>query len=341
MRTKYILGLFVMAGLGLAPLAHADEAPSTTVSGLMFLDLTDMTTQSNGTDVDPTGYGLDVKRFYIGINHVFDDTWSANFVTDFNYSAITGETQLFAKKAYLQQHLSDQATLRYGAAEMPWIPYTEGIYGYRFVEKTMLDRLGFGNTVDWGVHFLGKNGSFNYAASVVNGGGYKNPGRSKSMDGEARVGFAPVDGLTLAVGLYSGKLGQDTEATPAVHTASRADFLVAWKADGLTLGAEYFTADDFTKAAVSTPVSDKADGYSLFGSYDFRDTAYSVFARYDHAKPSKDVTPAATDKYFNTGFAWRSSPAISWALAYKQDKLDNGPAEAKITEFGIWAQVKF
>src|SRR6185503_7638094 len=116
------------------------------------------------------------------------------------------ETQVFVKKAYVQAHFSDTATLRAGAADMPWIPFVEGIYGYRFVEKTLLDRLKFGSTVDWGAHGFGHSdgGSVNYAASIVNGGGFRNPGRSKGMDVEARLGFVPVDGLTLAVGGYSG-----------------------------------------------------------------------------------------------------------------------------------------
>ena len=320
---------------------QADEAPSTSVGGLMFVDLTGIRAQDNGSDVDPTGYGVDVKRFYITVIHSFDDTWSANFTTDFNYTSATGETQLFAKKAYLQQHISDAATLRYGAAEMPWIPYVEGFYGYRFVEKTLDDRLGMGNTVDWGVHFLGHAGRANYAASIVNGGSYKNPSRSKAMDGEGRVGFSPVDGLTLALGYYTGKLGQDTETVPAANTASRADFLAVWKASGVTAGAEWFNADNFSKAAITGPAGDKADGYSLFGSYDFPDTAWSLFARYDSAKPSKDLAPAEKDKYWNLGFAWKISGNLTWALAYKREELSNTGGELKNEELGIWGQVKF
>jgi hypothetical protein len=338
---RYSLIAALIAGFLACGQARAEEPAATSVSGIMFLDMTDMTTKANGTDVDPTGYGLDVKRFYIGVNHVFDETWSVGFTTDFNYSSTTGETQLFAKKAYLQQRFSDAATLRYGAAEMPWIPYVESFYGYRFVEKTMLDRLALGNTVDWGVHFLGHTDSINYAASVVNGGGYKNPSRSKGMDEEARVGFSPVNGLTFAFGYYTGKLGQDTEAVPAVHTASRTDFLGVWKADGVTAGVEYFTADNFSKALITAPATDKADGYSVFGSYDFGDTGYSVFARYDNAKPSKNVAPAERDKYYNAGFAWKSNPSLTWAAAYKHETLSNTGTELKADEFGIWAQVKF
>lgn len=338
---RHLLLCAAIAACCAGGVAQADDSPATNVSGLMFVDMTNVATQNNGKDVDPTGYGLDVKRFYIGITHTFDQTWSANFTTDFNYSATTGETQLFAKKAYLQQHFSDSANLRYGAAEMPWIPYAEGFYGYRFVEKTLVDRLGFGNTVDWGVHFLGHMDSVSYAASVVNGGGFKNPSRSKSMDEEGRVGFSPVEGLTLALGYYDGKLGQDTEATPALNTASRVDALGVWKASGVTVGAEYFTADNFSKAAITTTATDKADGYSVFGSYDFGDTGYSVFGRYDSAKPSKDIAPSEQDKYYNAGFAWKSDNNITWAVAYKADKLDNGAKEAKMDEIGVWALVKF
>lgn len=134
---------------------------------------------------------------------------------------------------------------------------------------------------------------------------------------------------------------EDTEAAPAVNTASRVDVLGAWKANGLTVGAEYFTADNFTKAAVTTPVTDKADGYSVFGSYDIGDSGYSLFASYDTAKPGKDVAPSERDKYYNAGFVWKSNDNIIWALAYKADKLDNGANETKTDEVGVWAQLKF
>ncbi|HEX7965482.1 MAG TPA: carbohydrate porin [Gammaproteobacteria bacterium] len=351
---RSLLALSVGAALA-ASAARADGTGDTTLSGLMFVDMTDIQTQKNGADVDPDGFGLDVKRFYFGVNHAFDETWSATLITDFDLPKLSvsgkdstgatvsstgtaSETQVFIKKAYLQGHFSDAATLRVGSADMPWIPFVENIYGYRFVEKTLLDRLKFGNTVDWGAHGFGRSGGVNYAASLVNGGGFKNPGRSKGMDVEARLGFMPVDGLTLAMGGYSGKLGQDTDAVPAQHTASRVDAMAAWKASGLTVGGEYFSADNYTTVLSAAP--DKADGWSLFGSYDLT-SDHSVFARYDRAKTSKDLNPSLTDTYYHAGFAWRSSPNLTWALAYKSDKLADNATELKTQEFGVWAQIKF
>ena len=355
-RKLLILALLTGATLA-APQAPAANPGDTALGGLMFVDFTDINTRKNGTDVDPDGYGLDVKRFYFIVNHSFDETWSTTFIADFNLPKFTAtgkdstgatvtstgtapETQIFVKKAYLQGHFDDAATLRVGSADMPWILYVESFYGYRFVENTLVDRLKFGNTADWGVHFLGQNGagSANYAVSVVNGGGFRNPSRSKGMDVEGRIGFLPVDGLAIAFGAYNGKLGQDTDATPARHTASREDLMLAWKASGLTVGGEYFSADNFT--TVTSAAADKASGYSLFGSYDLPQ-GYSVFGRYDRAKTSKDLDPSLEDTYYNAGVAWKQSPNIIWALAYKSDKLADNVTELKTREFGVWAQVKF
>ena len=93
-------------------------ADSTRVSGTMFVDMTNIGQTSNGQKTDASGTGLDVKRFYLSIDHKFDDVWSANLTTDFNYVGNDGETRLFVKKAYVQGVFSKLATLRVGSAAM-------------------------------------------------------------------------------------------------------------------------------------------------------------------------------------------------------------------------------
>ena len=374
MRNKNLLVAMAVSAALAAPLAaHADNAGDTTVGGVMFVDMTSVSTKQDAStgnaDKDPNGFGLDVKRFYFVVNHTFDDVWSANLTTDFNFASyknscsVTGgnvgetcsvttttpETQLFVKKAYLQGKFDPMAVLRIGSSDMPWIPFVEGVYGYRFVENTLIDRTGFGNSADWGVNLNGGNSNVNYSLSVVNGGGYKNPSRSKGMDEEGRLAFTPMDGsLILAVGLYSGKRGKDTEAAPAVNTASRTDLLAAWKDSGLTVGAEWFSADKWND--VSTPSGSpttKSDGTSFFASYDFPGTDYSVFGRFDTVKPTKDTDSSQKDQYSNIGFAWKTNKNITWAVAYKTDKvtdnlkLGNTTDDLKTDEFGVWAQIKF
>lgn len=340
MRNKYLKTALLAGVTCLAVQARADNgwADNTSLGGKMYVDFTHINSQQDGADVDPNGLGLDVKRFYIGVDHRFDDMWTMDFTTDFNYSGSDKETQVFVKKAFVQAHWSDAANLRLGSADMPWIPFVESVYGYRFVENTLIDRLHFGNSADWGAHFLGRSGMANYAVSLVNGGGYKNPGRSKGMDVEGRVAFTPVDHLVLALGAYSGKRGQDTEAAPAQHTTSRMDALAAYKTTAFTLGAEYFSANNWT--SVASPVSDKANGYSLFGNYNITPDV-AVFARYDSAKPNKDTNPSLEDTYYNAGISFKSNQQITWALAWKHETLADNVNELKHDEIGVWAQIAF
>lgn len=313
-------------------------ADSTKVSGTLFVDFTNMNQTHHGAKTDASGTGLDVKRFYLSIDHKFSDIWSANLTTDFNYVGDDGETQLFVKKAYVQGAFSKLATLRVGSANMPWIPFVEDWYGFRFVENTLIDRLHFGNSADWGAHLLGDNGKFDYQVSAVNGGGYKNPSRSNHIDFAARVGWQPVKGLMFAVGGYDGALGQDTQSAPALHSARRYDALAAWNRNGLRLGAEWFRANNWKN--VTTPRTDSAAGWSTWGSYDF--ARLSAFARYDRVRPSRQLDPNLRDIYWNAGVAFPVTTGVKVAVAYKDEHVRNHASiDIHSRELGAWAEVKF
>ena len=316
----------------------ATWANDTKISGTMFVDMTNIDQTSSGRKTDASGTGLDVKRFYLSIDHKFNDIWSANLTTDFNYVSNDGETQLFVKKAYVQGAFDKLATVRVGSANMAWIPFVEDWYGYRFVENTLVDRMKYGNSADWGVHLFGDNGMFNYQVSAVNGGGYKNPSRSDHVDFEGRVGLQPVQGLMFAVGAYDGDLGKDTQTVSTLHSARRYDAMAAWNRDALRLGAEWFKADNWKN--LTTPATDTASGYSVWGSYDF--SAASLFARYDQVKPSKDLDPSLKDTYWNAGVAVPITKGVKVAIAYKDERLRNDTStDTHTREIGAWGEVKF
>lgn len=351
----------VMAIMGLLSFsALADsgtQAGSTKLSGKAYFDLTHIEQKSDSSKVDPTGFGVDVKRFYLTVDHVFNDMWSADLTTDFNYVSADGETQFFVKKAYVQAKFSDAAKLRAGSSDLPWVPYVENLYGYRYVENSLIDRLKFGTSADWGLHAGGKlaDGMVSYAVSAINGNGYKNPSRSKTVDISGRIGIEPIEGLNLAAGYYSGKLGQDTQGGPSTRTASRWDMVAAYVNPMYRVGAEYFSADDWksgnNNAVLSANPSDKADGYSLWGSVVPMEKV-SLFARYDHAKPNKDTNSSLKDTYYNVGVAYQAYKNVDFALVYKHEKVDNGSIstsngtiggtnDGSYNEIGVWTQVKF
>jgi hypothetical protein len=297
-------------------------ADDTSISGRMYYNLSNVDDKKDGSKITPSGTGFDIKRFYVGIDHKFNDVFSANVTTDFNYVSADSETQVFIKKAYLQAKFSDALVVRAGSADLPWVPFVEDLYGYRYIENTLIDRTKFGTSADWGVHASGKfaDGIINYAVSVVDGAGYKAPLRSKGMDVEGRIS-AKYDDFTVGVGGYEGKLGKSNEGVVTHHTAERFDAVAAYTPKKYRIGVEYFSAKNWNN--VTTVGTDSSNGYSVFGSYSFTDKV-GVFGRYDWVKPNDDTNSALKDHYFNVGISYTPVKIIDIALVYKRDKADNG-----------------
>src|SRR3954453_11760893 len=92
---------------------------NTTVSGKAFLnvsnihqtstDLAGVTTQNaqNGTQTE-------LKRFYLGVDHKFNNSFSANITTDFRYNGngTSKDVLIYVKKAYLQASLNPAFNVR-------------------------------------------------------------------------------------------------------------------------------------------------------------------------------------------------------------------------------------
>jgi len=299
---------------------------STKISGRMYYDITNITNKNNGTNASYNGTSFDIKRFYVGIDHDFDKTFSANVTTDFTYDSAVGASQIYLKKAYLQAKLDDAFIVRVGSADLPWIPFAEDVYGYRFIENTVADRTKFGTSADWGVHVLGKlpGGIFSYQVSAVSGVGYKKAGstafRAEQPDVEGRVS-ADYMGFTLAVGGYWGKLGAMHSDT-TYHDATRFNALAAYKFEGLKIGVEYFAASNWTQ--VKSATSSRGWGVSPFASYDFT-PEWSVFGRYDYVKPYSDAARTNfKNDYFNVGVKYTPVKIVDFALVYKHDAGMNG-----------------
>ena len=315
----------------------------TTLSGRMYYDVTDIDDSSQGIKTDKSGFAFDIKRFYLGVNHTFSDTWSMNLTTDFQYSAAISSTEIYLKKAYVQYKYSDAFVVRAGATDLPWVPFAENSYGMRYVENTLTDRLKFGTSADWGVHVSGKlaGGSLEYAVAALNGNGYKNPSRSKGLDFEGRLSFAPTDKIVVGTGVYSGTLGKQKQTVNALHTANRVDFLAAYASGNTRFGVEYFQARNWNN--VLTLASDKASGWSLWGSVGLTSGGITLFGRYDQTDLSKSLDPSLQDTYYNLGIEFPITKGVKLATVYKHSDQNNDTLsrDLETNEFGVWGEFRF
>jgi len=327
--------------------------PATKIQGRFYGDITSKDNRrDDGVSSSDSGFGVDVKRFYFTVTHQVDETWSAQFQSDIGDFG-TKRYDVFVKKAYLQGRFSDAATLRVGSADMAWIPFAEKMYTRRYFEQTQPDSLGFGTSADWGLHLLGKlaSGLVAYQVSAVNGGGYSDPTRSESVDFEGRVSIEPIQGLTFAVGGYTGKLGKETKENPAEHTAERLNALANFQADRFQIGGEYYQTKNWT--TVTSENEDESDGFSIWGDFDVTDSI-AVFGRYDQGNPSKTLAPEKELTYYNLGVEKEFNKVFSAALAWKHAetrgggvKTGNGTIgdgvelDGKYDEYGVWLVYNF
>ena len=425
---KHLITAAVLAGCAAATSAYAvDIGENTTVGGQAFFDFSNISQtqgQTNGTDplVAPSGTGFDVKRFYLIVDHTFNDVFSADLTTDAQYASnttvVTGATvtctggakptgttcptgssvasitpgttslntggsatEVMIKYFYLTAKLNDAFSIRAGAYNMPWTQYVDGVTGYRWVEKSVGDRLSLAATSDWGVNVSGSfiNNLVAYSASVVNGGGYKNPTRTKYVDFEGRLTSKPFQWLDVGVGYYNGHLGQVTVTTEnyPTNTASRWDGFVSFNYAGFRLSGEYIDAKNYKTVnsvtagvfgtqdvVASSPTavlnSDAAKGYSLLASYAFNST-WNVFTRYDSVNLSENVLPNLQDRFFDVGIDYKALKSLDLALVYKLENVYDGAAtigsadgngsytiggataatDGRFREIGLYAQYKF
>ena len=322
----------------------------TRVGGIVFADVSHISQKTPGavaatsTAAASNGYpgvngnSIDIKRAYLIFEHTFDKVYSANVTTDLIYDGTARSTQLFLKKAYLQARYSDALVIRAGNMELPWVPFVEGVEGYRFVENALIDRIKYGTTTDASLNISGqlpvRGLKLGYSVSALDGSGFKMPGngtsnRARTLDVEGRFN-ATLGPVTAAVGGYSGNLGRNSQGAAYNHTVSRVNALLAYATPAFRVGVEYVRVRNYTGVTTVAPVKAQGEGYSAFGSVRLGDH-FNLFGRYDAVKPEVDVASSSTrgnsatrDAYWNFGLDYQPIPAIDIALVYKHERVTGG-----------------
>jgi hypothetical protein len=374
--------LTALLGAALAAVASPGAwAGETTLAGTIFTDITHRENKDDATGATDSrsGFGIDLTRFYSTVIYKHDDRWSANFTADVCDKVNVGGTksarcEVFIKKAYVQGHFSDPVNFRLGAADMAWIPYVEADNKYRYVEPMLADRFSFGTSTDWGLHFYGRTGIFNYQVSVVNGGTYTEASnfRSKGVDFEARLAVEPMAGLKIAVGGYTGRRGQELDTRPAntrYQDAQRLDAMVSYSDPGghFRVGGELMQANDWNSVIVPTPPnpagsrskSDEAEGYSAWVAVPVTPKV-EIFGRYDNLDFNKKFgelhdanqgKPGPEAIYYHAGVQLALNSAYVASIAYKHLDVDHGRVAGvgssniarggELDEVGVWMQFKW
>jgi hypothetical protein len=88
-KSSLVLGV-AAAAFAMVAIVSGASAQDTKISGRMYADFTNIDKTVDGVEADPSGTGFDIKRLYIGIDHSFNDMFSANVTTLFTPPLQTG-----------------------------------------------------------------------------------------------------------------------------------------------------------------------------------------------------------------------------------------------------------
>ena len=268
-----------------APPAAAPAFPKTTIGGRVYADATSKENKDEGTDIKSadSGVGIDVKRFYFTVNHDFNSTWTAQFQSDIGDRGPGATTCSSRRPTSSSSSTTPRSSVSARRTPLGY-PSSRGSRASATSSRRS-PTASVSATPPSGACTSSARRSDNklgYAFTIGNGKGYSNPTRTKSVDFEGRVSLEPIKGLTFAVGGYSGNRGNDTDATPALHTATRFNALANWVIGPVKVGGEYFTADNWNQTT-KVP-EDTSDGYSGW-------LQFTVDPRLDGVRPLRQHQP--------------------------------------------------
>lgn len=124
--------------------------------------------------------GFNIRRFYLGYKYDFSEKFSAKLMFEGNDANLltNGKRSVNIKYAYFKwKNIFKGSDLIVGAQSTPtWSRFTEKIWGYRSVEKTILDYWKQGISNDLGISLTGKlnqSGTVHYNLMIGNGSAQK------------------------------------------------------------------------------------------------------------------------------------------------------------------------
>jgi hypothetical protein len=286
-----------------------------------------------------------LRRIYFTYDNDISDQFTTRFRLEADQAAATsaptssgdvlpsGKVAVFVKDAYLMwKNVFSGSNLLFGVQPTPAYDVSEAAWGYRSLEKTIMDLRGIVSSRDLGISLKGKitgDGMINYWAMFANGSG-NNVETDKYKRYYAHIQIKPVTNLqaTLYVDYkdMANILNSYTKSTVSNSAVTTALFLGYSEPFSYNIGVEAFlqSTSNALKDTVAKSFSSKSTmGFSLFGSYNII-PELAIVARYDNFNPSTDdkgkdpvaVTAAVANgnlsrNYVIAGLSWKVDKNVS------------------------------
>lgn len=315
---RMLLVLFITA-VGLQSLVLAQDKLK--ISGLMYSEYFYNIDNSAITKKDVNGFQF--RRIYFTTDFTVADNFDARFRLESDQSANSntagGKLGVMVKDAYLKwKGVFPGADLIIGISPTPAFDVSEAAWGYRSLEKTILDLNGIIPSRDFGIDLKGRltdNGQVNYWFKYAN-----NSGNAPETDKYKRYSA-----------LFQFKLTENIQATIHADYAAKVDkfdsfdkqsksnnqfvgsvFLGYKQKEQYAVGVEAFTRtiqNNFAKTSVEALQNQSSIGYSIWAWGTLSETLKLV-GRFDNYDPNTNNAADGTS-FLMAGLDYKAAKNVS------------------------------
>jgi hypothetical protein len=289
--------------------------------------------------------GFQFRRIYFAYDNDISETFTSRFRLEADQVSNTsdGKFGVAVKDAYLRwKNVFSGSDLIFGLSPTPAFDISEAAWGYRSLEKTIMDLRGIVGSRDLGVALRGKlteDGMFNYWVMIANNAGQR-PEGDKFKRYYLNIQIKPAKNLQITVyGDYASKAeitDPYSTATPRA-TVSNSVFttaaFVGYKEPGkFNLGVEGFMASTAHGFNDGTSLKSKNGiGLTLYASVNVQDNL-ALVGRYDLYDPNTDSNSKGDMlNYFLIGLDCKPDKNVSiipnvQIETYEKSSVPNAPS---------------
>lgn len=271
--------------------------------------------------------GIQFRRIYLTYDYKISETFSSRVRLEMDSDALTsnGKISPFVKDAYLKWNdIFPGSDLIAGIQPTPAFQISESYWGYRSLNKTILDLRGFVSSRDIAVSLKGRFSSsdiLQYWIMFGNSSGNR-PETNKYKRIYAHLNYHPIENMNITVygdikfqprindpNNQDNKIGNNSITTSLfIGYREKGKFSTGVKGFFNTVQNEIF---EMPVSGVIPVENANAFGISIFGSYEFSELI-GIVARYDYFDPlTGSGNEGNSRNFFVGGFSYNPHPDVS------------------------------
>jgi hypothetical protein len=275
-------------------------------SGLMFGDLYYNANAINPANKDVNGWQF--RRIYVTTDYTISDNFSSRFRLEADQTALASNNKIspIVKDAWLKwKNIFSGSDLIAGISSTPAYDVSEVVWGYRSLEKTIMDLYGIAPSKDLGIDLKGKfdeKGVFNYWVKLGNNSG-NSPESNKYKRYYGLLEFKPSDNFLFTLygdfASYAQKTDPFDGLTKNNSAIVTAGFINYKQGNAFSLGLEGFYKSQQNNYSPNGDASaleaQNGFGISFWGTVSLTDMI-GLVGRYDTYDPNTNGS-ASNDKH--------------------------------------------